>query len=63
MPLKIFRIMPCSVCEKEILTVVAEVVIEAEGSTIMFQSLSATQGRVYRCDNSDKLFVKLDDEF
>ena len=55
--------MPCSVCEKEILTVVAEVGIEAEGSTIKFQSLSATQGRVYRCDNCGKLFVKVDYEF
>ena len=63
MPLKLFRIMPCSVCEKEILTVVAEVGIEAEGSTVKFQSLSAAQGRVYRCDNCGKLFVKVDDEF
>jgi hypothetical protein len=31
---------------KEILTVVAEVGIEAEGSTVKFQSLSAAQGRV-----------------
>jgi hypothetical protein len=43
MPLKVFRIMPRSVCEKEILTDVAEVVIEAEGNTIKFQSLSAAQ--------------------
>jgi hypothetical protein len=46
MPLMLFRIIPCSVCEKEILTVVAEVGIEAEGSTVKFQSLSAAQGRV-----------------
>lgn len=38
MPLKLFRIMPCSVCEKEILTVVAEVDIETEGSKVKFQS-------------------------
>ena len=35
--------MPCSVCEKEILTVVAEVGIEAEGITIKFQSLSVLE--------------------
>jgi uncharacterized protein (TIGR02271 family) len=29
----------------------------------MFQSLSAAQGRVYRCDNCGKSFVKVDDEF
>jgi hypothetical protein len=43
MPVKIFRIMPRSVCEKEILTVVAELGIEAEESTVKFQSLSAAQ--------------------
>jgi hypothetical protein len=61
MPVKIFRIMPRSVCEKEILTVLAELGIEAEESTVKFQSLLATRGRVYSCDNSDKLFVKDDD--
>lgn len=34
----------CPACEKGILTIVAEVGIEAEGSTIKFQSLSAAQG-------------------
>ena len=63
MPVKIFRIMPRSVCEKEILNVLAELGIEAEGSTVKFQSLSAAQWRVYRCDNCDKLFVKVDYEF
>ena len=29
----------------------------------MFQSLSAAQGRVYRCDNCGKSFVKVDDVF
>ena len=29
----------------------------------MFQSLSAAQGRVYRCDICGKSFVKVDDEF
>ena len=29
----------------------------------MFQSLSAAQGRVYRCDNCGKSFVKVDDKF
>jgi hypothetical protein len=38
----------CPVCEKGILTIVAEVGIEAEGTTVKFQSLSAAQGRVYK---------------
>jgi len=53
----------CPACEQGILTVVAEVGIESEGSTIKFQSLSAAQGRVYRCNNCSKEFVKIDDEF
>ena len=52
----------CSVCEKGILTV-AEIGVEAYGTTAMFQSLSAAQGRVYRCDNCGKSFVKVDDKF
>jgi uncharacterized protein (TIGR02271 family) len=53
----------CPVCGKGILIVVAEVGVEAHGTTAMFQSLSAAQGRVYRCDNCGKSFVKVDDEF
>lgn len=53
----------CPACEQGILTVVAEVGIESEGSTVKFQSLSAAQGRVYRCKNCRKAFVKIDDEF
>ena len=53
----------CPACEKGILTAVAEVGIESEGSTVKFQSLSAAQGRVYRCNNCSKEFVKIDDEF
>ena len=53
----------CPVCEKGILTVVAEVGVEAHGTTAMFQSLSAAQGRVYRCDNCGKSFVKVEDKF
>jgi hypothetical protein len=53
----------CPACEKGILTIVAVVGIEAEGSAVKFQSLSAAQGRVYRCDNCGKSFVKIDDEF
>jgi hypothetical protein len=53
----------CSVCEKGILTVVVEVGVEAQGTTTMFQSLSAAQARVYRCDNCGKSFVKVDNEF
>jgi hypothetical protein len=53
----------CLVCEKGILTVVAEVGVESQGTTTMFQSLSAAQGRIYRCDNCGKEFVKVDNEF
>src|SRR6187551_427463 len=53
----------CPACEQGILTVVAEVGIESEGSTVKFQSLSAAQGRVYRCNNCRKAFVKIGDEF
>ena len=53
----------CPVCEKGILTVVAEVGVEAHGTTAMFRSLSAAQGRVYRCDNCGKEFVKVGNEF
>ena len=53
----------CPVCEKGILTVVAEVGVEAHGTTAMFQSLLAAQGTVYRCDNCGKSFVKVDDKF
>jgi uncharacterized protein (TIGR02271 family) len=53
----------CPVCVKGILTVVAEVGVEAHGTTTMFQSLSAAQGRVYRCNNCGKSFVKVDDKF
>ena len=34
----------CPACEKGILTAVAEVGIESEGSAVKFQSLSAAQG-------------------
>jgi predicted RNA-binding Zn-ribbon protein involved in translation (DUF1610 family) len=37
--------------------------VEAHGTTAMFQSLSAAQGRVYTCDNCGKSFVKVDDKF
>jgi uncharacterized protein (TIGR02271 family) len=53
----------CPSCEQGILTVVAEVGIESEGSSVKFQSLSAAQGRIYRCNNCRKEFVKIDDEF
>ena len=53
----------CPVCEKGILTVVAEVGVEGYGHPVMFQSLSAAQGRVYRCDNCGKSFVKVEDKF
>jgi hypothetical protein len=53
----------CQVCQEGFLRVVAEVGIEAEGSTEKFQSLSAAQGRVYRCDSCSKEFVKFDNEF
>ena len=53
----------CPACEQAILTLVAEVGIESEGSLVKFQSLSAAQGRVYRCNNCRKAFVKVGDEF
>ena len=53
----------CPVCDKVILTAVAEVGVEGHGTPVMFQSLSAAQGRVYRCDNCGKSFVKVDNEF
>ena len=34
-----------------------------KGGTVKFQSLSAAQGRVYRCNNCRKSFVKVKDEF
>ena len=45
----------CPVCEKGILTAVAEVGVEGHGTPVMFQSLSATQGMVYRCDDCGNL--------
>ena len=53
----------CPICEKGILTVEGEVGVEAYGTTAMFQSLPAAQGRVYRCDACVKSFVKVDDKF
>jgi predicted RNA-binding Zn-ribbon protein involved in translation (DUF1610 family) len=53
----------CPACGNGILTVVAEVGVEAHGTTTMFQSLSAAQGRVYSCDNCGKSFVKVGDKF
>jgi len=53
----------CTACEKGILTVVAEVGIEAEGSTAKFQLLSAAHGRIYKCEVCSKSFVKVDSEF
>jgi uncharacterized protein (TIGR02271 family) len=53
----------CPACEQGILTVVAEVGVESEGSTVKFQSLLAAQGKVYRCNNCRKAFVKVGDEF
>jgi predicted RNA-binding Zn-ribbon protein involved in translation (DUF1610 family) len=53
----------CPVCGKGILIVVAEVGVEAHGTTAMFQPLSALQGRVYRCYNCGKSFVKIDNKF
>jgi predicted RNA-binding Zn-ribbon protein involved in translation (DUF1610 family) len=53
----------CTACEKGILTHVAEVGIQAEGDVRKFQSLSAAQGRIYKCDNCGKLFIKIDDKF
>ena len=43
------------VCEKGILTAVAEVGFEGQGTRVMFQSLSPGQGRIYRCDNCGNL--------
>ena len=62
-PCKIMSHVVCSVCQEGFLRVVAEVGIEAEGSTVKFQSLSAAQGRVYRCDSCGKEFVNVDNEF
>jgi hypothetical protein len=53
----------CPVCQEGFLRIVAEVGIEAEGSTVKFQSLSAAQGRIYRCDSCGKEIVKVDNEF
>jgi uncharacterized protein (TIGR02271 family) len=53
----------CPGCGNGILTVVAEVGVEEHGTTSMFQSLSAAQGKVYRCDNCGKSFVKVEDKF
>ena len=53
----------CPACENGILTAVAEVGIESEGSPVKFQSLSGAKGRVYRCYNCSTEFVKIDDEF
>jgi hypothetical protein len=60
---KIMSHVVCLVCQEGFLRVVAEVGIEAEGSTVKFQSLSAAQGRIYRCDSCGKEFVKVDHEF
>jgi hypothetical protein len=53
----------CTSCEKGILTVVAEVGIEAEEDPTKFQSLSAAHGRIYKCDLCGKSFVTVDDKF
>jgi hypothetical protein len=53
----------CQVCQEGFLRVVAEVGIEAEGSTVKFQSLSAAHGTIYRCDSCSKEFVKVYNEF
>jgi hypothetical protein len=53
----------CTACEKGILTHVAEVGIGAEGDVRKFQSLLAAQGRIYKCDNCGKSFIKIDDKF
>jgi hypothetical protein len=53
----------CIACEKGILTHVAEVGIDAEGDVRKFQSLSAANGRIYKCDNCGKSFIKIDDKF
>jgi hypothetical protein len=47
-PCKIMSHVVCSVCQEGFLRVVAEVGIEAEGSPVKFQSLSAAQGSIYR---------------
>ena len=62
-PYKIMSHVVCSVCQEGFLRVVAEVGIEAEGSPVKFQSLSAAQGSIYRCDSCGKEFVKVDNEF
>ena len=53
----------CPACDQGILTVVAEIGIESEGSTVKFRSLSAAQGKVYGCKNCRNAFIKIDDEF
>jgi uncharacterized protein YbaR (Trm112 family) len=53
----------CPVCQEGFLRFVAEVGIEAEGSTEKFQLLSAAQERIYRCDSCGKEFVRVDNEF
>jgi ribosomal protein L37AE/L43A len=60
---KIMSHVVCPICQEGFLRAVAEVGIEAEGSTVKFQSLSAAQGRIYRCDSCGKEFVKVDNEF
>jgi hypothetical protein len=60
---KIMSHVVCRVCQEGFLRFIAEVGIEAEGSTVKFQSLSAAQGRIYRCDSCGKEFVKVDNEF
>ena len=62
-PLKRERHVVCTACGKGILTVIAEVGIESEGSTEKFQSLSAAHGRVYKCNVCERLFVNVDNEF
>lgn len=62
-PGKIMSHVVCAVCQEGFLRVVAEVGIEAEGSTVKFQSLSAAQGKIYRCDSCGKEFVNVDNEF
>lgn len=39
------KLVICPVCEKGILTAVAEIGFEGQGTWVMFQSLSAAQGR------------------
>lgn len=57
------KYMVCTACKKGILTVVAEVGIEAEEDPTKFQSLSAANGRIYKCDLCGKSFVKVDEDF